>query len=108
VSAGTPSAPGPAVTLAAPGPAVTLAAPGPAVTLAAPGPAVTLAAPGPAVTPAPTEEEAAAIVAAVEVLWPRAVVGASGAAARHRSVAWKFSGRWWARPVAARRARPWY
>jgi hypothetical protein len=79
-----------------------------AVTPTASGPAVTSAVPGAIVTPAPTEEEAAAIVAAVEAVWPRAVVAGTDVAPRHRSVAWKFSGRWWARPVAARRARPWY
>jgi hypothetical protein len=57
------------------------------------------------VRPVPTDEETAAIVAAVELLWPRPVVSATSAA---RPAAWRFSGRWWARPVAARRDRPWY
>ncbi len=54
----------------------------------------------------PTAEETAAILAAVEALWPRPVVlvGAEGGT---RPNAWRFSGRWWARPVAARRERPW-
>jgi len=44
------------------------------------------------ITPAPTDEEAAAIVAAHEALWPRPVaVTADG----DRSPAWRFSGRWW-------------
>jgi hypothetical protein len=58
-----------------------------------------------AMSPTPTDEEAVAIVAAVEVLWPRPVVAVSESARRDRS--WKFSGRWWARPVAIRRDRPW-
>ncbi len=55
---------------------------------------------------APSAEETAAILAAVEAMWPRPVVlvGAEGTA---RPNAWRFSGRWWARPVAARRDRPW-
>jgi hypothetical protein len=57
------------------------------------------------VRPEPTDEEAAAIVAAIDLMWPRPVVVAANAA---RPEAWRFSGRWWARPVAARRDRPWY
>jgi hypothetical protein len=56
------------------------------------------------VKPTPTEEEAAAIVAAVELLWPQ-VVGDEGSA--RRQSAWKFSGRWWTQPIPLRRARPW-
>jgi hypothetical protein len=58
-----------------------------------------------AVTPAPTEEELAAIVAAIEAAWPRPVVVAADPAARPSK--WRWSGRWWSRPVAARRDRPW-
>jgi hypothetical protein len=58
------------------------------------------------VTPAPTDEEAVAIVAAMEVLWPKPVVAVRESVLRDR--AWKFSGRWWARPVAIRRDRPWH
>ena len=57
------------------------------------------------VTPAATDEEAAAIAAAVEVLWPRPAV--AGGAADRRSGVWKFSGRWWSQPIPLRRARPW-
>jgi hypothetical protein len=54
------------------------------------------------ISPVPSEEEAAAIVAAVELSWPRAGAGeAPGAAPR-----WRFSGRWWTKPVPAGRARP--
>ena len=55
--------------------------------------------------PAPTDEEAVAIVAAMEVLWPKPVVVLTPDADRDRS--WRFSGRWWARPIAVRRDRPW-
>jgi hypothetical protein len=54
------------------------------------------------ITPDPTDEEAAAIAAVVEVAWPRAVV-----AAEEPEVArWRFSGRWWTKPIAVRRDRP--
>ena len=56
------------------------------------------------VTPAPTVEEAVAIAAALEVGWPRLVVAEAGAA--DQPPRWRFSGRWWAKPVPARRARP--
>ena len=58
-----------------------------------------------AVHPAPTDEEAVAIVAAIEVLWPQPIAGVAPTASRDRT--WRFSGRWWARPVAVRRDRPW-
>ncbi|MCU1344048.1 MAG: hypothetical protein JWL70_314 [Acidimicrobiia bacterium] len=58
-----------------------------------------------AITPAPTDEEAAAIVAAIELAWPRSVVVLEDTV---RLPAWRFSGRWWAKPVAARRDRPFY
>ena len=58
-----------------------------------------------AVHPAPTDEEAVAIVAAVEVLWPKPIAVVAPTTGRDRS--WRFSGRWWARPVAVRRDRPW-
>jgi hypothetical protein len=50
-----------------------------------------------------TPEEVAAIVAAVEVAWPRAVV----AEAAELSQRWRFSGRWWSKPIPLRRVRPW-
>ena len=58
------------------------------------------------IRPAATEEEVAAIVAAVEALWSRPAV--TPAAAPARTPRWRFSGRWWTKPVAARRERPWY
>jgi hypothetical protein len=57
------------------------------------------------IMPIPSDEEAAAIVAAVEALWPKPVVVGPPPAVR-RSPTWRFSGRWWARPLAARRDRP--
>ncbi|MFM7755377.1 MAG: hypothetical protein ACKO84_01315 [Actinomycetota bacterium] len=58
----------------------------------------------PVVSPAPTTEEAVAIVAAMEALWPRAVVSQDSVSTRTTS--WRFSGRWWARPHIQRRVRP--
>lgn len=55
-------------------------------------------------TSAPTEEELAAIVAAVEMAWPRPPAPEPPAA---RPSPWRFSGRWWSRPATARRERPW-
>ena len=58
------------------------------------------------VSPTPTDEEAVAISAAIEHLWPRVVV----VLPEHptsRPTGWRFSGRWWNRPVPARRERPW-
>jgi hypothetical protein len=56
------------------------------------------------VTPTPTIEEAVIIAAAIEAMWPRPVVGQDPIVARQN--AWRFSGRWWARPGVARRDRP--
>ena len=52
----------------------------------------------------PTEEEVAAILAAIEATTPRAVI-ASGP---QGPPAWRFSGRWWMprKPPAATRVRP--
>jgi hypothetical protein len=58
------------------------------------------------ITPAPTDEEVAAIVAAIEANLPTAGMVASPL--RDPRSAWKFSGRWWARPGTSRRDRPWY
>lgn len=52
----------------------------------------------------PTPEELAAIVAAVEVAWPRPVVAGSGSDVRPPR--WRFSGRWWTKPIPVRRDRP--
>ena len=60
-----------------------------------------------AIRPVPTSEEAAAIAAAVEALWPRPV---HAVASERGSTAWRFSGRWWTdEPVSSPGAvtRPW-
>ena len=56
------------------------------------------------ISPTPTDEEAVAITAALHAMWPVPVV--ESAEERARNTAWKFSGRWWARPVPNRRDRP--
>jgi hypothetical protein len=56
--------------------------------------------------PAPTDEEAAAIVAAVELAWPRTVVVVNTGSVPAESGAWRWSGRWWVnspRSAGARR-----
>ena len=58
-----------------------------------------------AITGAPTTQEAVAIMAAVEHLWPKPVLVLPVTTVR-TTPPWRFSGRWWVRPVAARRDRP--
>lgn len=58
------------------------------------------------VSPAPTDEEAAAISAAVTLMWPQPLAPASAGAGSRPNVAWRFSGRWWASQHVVRRARP--
>jgi hypothetical protein len=58
------------------------------------------------ISPAPTDEEAVAIVAAVEALWPKPVMSVDET--RRRNTAWRFSGRWWAKPLPTRRDRPFH
>jgi hypothetical protein len=53
----------------------------------------------------PTDEEMAAIMAAVVVAWPEPAP--AGRPAAETPSRWRFSGRWWTRPPAARRDRPW-
>ena len=53
------------------------------------------------VRPTPTDEELAAIMASVEVAWPRPVLVEAVAEPSR----WRFSGRWWAKPLPARRRR---
>jgi hypothetical protein len=54
------------------------------------------------ITPDPSDEEVAAIVAAIEVGIPRGRA-ASPVEATPR---WRWSGRWWSKPIPQRRARP--
>lgn len=56
------------------------------------------------ISPPPSDEEAAAIAAAIEVAWPRVGAVESSVVEPPR---WRFAGRWWSKPVAARRDRPW-
>jgi hypothetical protein len=56
------------------------------------------------ISPVPSDEEAAAIAAAIEVSWPRAVVAPAEQVAPPR---WRFAGRWWTKPIPVRRDRPW-
>ncbi|HEX4982182.1 MAG TPA: hypothetical protein VFV63_10810 [Ilumatobacteraceae bacterium] len=58
----------------------------------------------PMIRPTPTDDEVAAIVAAVDALWPRAAQAAS--TGRERRTSWRFSGRWWSEPTPVRRDRP--
>ena len=54
--------------------------------------------------PGPDPATLAAITAAVQLAWPR-----PAPADEHDPVheLWRFSGRWWHKPVPLRRARPW-
>lgn len=70
-----------------------------------PRPAPLLIAEPATIEPQPTDEEVAVIAAAIEALWPRPVVVTVTPTEDRRSV-WRFSGRWWSRPVQSRRERP--
>ena len=50
-----------------------------------------------------SDEEVAAIVAAVEVAWPRPAAPATDTAPPR----WRISRPWWTKPVPLRRNRPW-
>lgn len=54
------------------------------------------------ITPEPSPEEVAAIMAAIEVTRPRASVADAG----HEPPRWRWSGRWWTKPIPQRRNRP--
>lgn len=55
------------------------------------------------ISPEPTDEEAVAIVAAVQTLMSG---GGDQGPLRDPVSRWRFSGRWWSRPVPSRRVRP--
>jgi hypothetical protein len=57
------------------------------------------------ILPVPSDEEAVAIAAAIEVLWPKPLIAAD-LENPLRSPTWRFSARWWAKPLPARRDRP--
>ena len=47
----------------------------------------------------------AAIVAAIEMAWPKPVVLPQPVA--QPPSRWRFAGRWWSKPIPVRRDRPW-
>jgi hypothetical protein len=53
----------------------------------------------------PEQEELAAIVAAIEIAWPKPVAAVQPP--RTEPSRWRFAGRWWSKPIPARRDRPW-
>lgn len=53
--------------------------------------------------PVPTEQEAAAITAAVMMMWPQTTEPVSKTKSSDH---WRFSGRWWANDAISRRGRP--
>jgi hypothetical protein len=55
------------------------------------------------ISPTPTDEEAVAITAAIEVAWPRAEMPLAAEPLSR----WRFAGRWWTKPIPVRRDRPW-
>ena len=57
------------------------------------------------ISPQPTEEEAVALAAALEMAFRSSGVASTGQQIDRPN--WRFSGRWWARPTIARRQRPW-
>lgn len=59
---------------------------------------------------AASPEAVAVIAAAVEAVWPRPSPHSAGAGEHERGTpeyVWRFSGRWWSKPVPLRRDRPW-
>ena len=56
-----------------------------------------------AIRPEADDAEAAAIVAAIELTWPQPTVAAAADDGPDR---WRFSGRWWTKPLPLRRDRP--
>jgi hypothetical protein len=57
---------------------------------------------GARVRPTPDDDEMAAILAAIELSWPRP----SAPVPDDEPSRWRFSGRWWSRPLPSRRDRP--
>lgn len=57
------------------------------------------------ISPVPSDDEAVAIMAAVEALWPKPAMAAPHE--QDRTMAWRFSGRWWQRDRLAHADRPW-
>jgi hypothetical protein len=57
------------------------------------------------IIPTPSDDEAAAIAAAIEALWPRPSLVSQPQSPP--TLAWRFSGRWWQRDRMATPDRPW-
>ena len=57
------------------------------------------------ITPTPTDEEVAAISAAIGMAL--ASQGGGASVNEPKPPYWRFSGRWWYRPAAIARQRPW-
>jgi len=55
------------------------------------------------ISPTPSDEEAVAIVAAIDAAWPRPAAPTEGTTPPR----WRFAGRWWSKPIPTRRDRPW-
>jgi hypothetical protein len=55
------------------------------------------------ISQATTTEEATAIAAAIEALWPKVM---SAAQRENPNTSWRFSGRWWSDTSVTRRTRP--
>ncbi|NLA35630.1 MAG: hypothetical protein GX868_08060 [Actinobacteria bacterium] len=58
---------------------------------------------GAQITPTPTDEEAAAIVASLALFSGGGGIVDDG----DDTPRWRWSGRWWSKPVPLRRQRPW-
>jgi hypothetical protein len=56
------------------------------------------------ISPGGSDEEVAAIVAVIEAMWPRPAIVES--TPTRRVPTWRFSNRWWIKPLASRRDRP--
>jgi hypothetical protein len=56
-----------------------------------------------AITPEASDEEVAAIVSALELSWPAPAIADDD---EFEPARWRFSGRWWTKPLPLRRGRP--
>jgi hypothetical protein len=54
-------------------------------------------------TAPPNDDDMAAIIAAIEVAWPKPIVAGGPVPEPPR---WRFAGRWWTKPIPVRRDRP--
>jgi hypothetical protein len=57
------------------------------------------------IRPVPTDEELAAILAAIDQVWPRPE-DQSPAEDTPATTRWRFAGRWWTKPTPVHRSRP--